>query len=138
MGIQLQVAPPVVVNMDPDAPLPVYTPNPSFQDIQFSSHPRPTVVTIAAEDPEPAEPVTRHLPPSSPTLTSVSIPSPTTIFNTGSLSSTRPQTASPVTSDKAAPPVTVIDMPSSILPVYQEFSKHPRPNVSMTIPDSER
>ncbi|KAK5829247.1 hypothetical protein F5H01DRAFT_361128 [Linnemannia elongata] len=59
MGIQLQVAPPVVVNMDPDAPLPVYTPNPSFQDIQFSSHPRPTVVTIAAEDPEPAEPVTR-------------------------------------------------------------------------------
>ncbi|KAG0080771.1 hypothetical protein BGZ90_011354 [Linnemannia elongata] len=39
---------------------------------------------------------------------------------------------------EAAPPVTVIDMPSSILPVNQEFSKHPRPNVSMTIPDSER
>ena len=59
MGIQLQVAPPVVVDMSPDVPLPVYTPNPSVQDIQFSSHPRPNFVTTIAEDPEPVEPVTR-------------------------------------------------------------------------------
>lgn len=38
---------------------------------------------------------------------------------------------------EAAPPVTIIDMPTSTLPVYQEFSKHPRPNVITTIPDSD-
>lgn len=59
MGIQLQVAPPVIVDMSAEAPLPAYTPSPSVQDIQFSSHPRPTFVTTVAEDPEPAEPVTR-------------------------------------------------------------------------------
>ena len=69
MGIQLQVAPPVVVDMSTEAPLPVYTPaegplpvytpSPSVQDIQFSSHPRPTFVTTVAEDSEPVESVTR-------------------------------------------------------------------------------
>ncbi|KAF9908065.1 hypothetical protein EC991_010309 [Linnemannia zychae] len=59
IGIQLQVAPPVVVDMSPDAPLPAYTPNPTFQDIQFSSHPRPTIVTTIAEDPAPV-PTTRE------------------------------------------------------------------------------
>ncbi|KAF9147908.1 hypothetical protein BG015_010373 [Linnemannia schmuckeri] len=59
MGIQLQVAPPVVVDMSPDTLLPVYTPHPSVQEIQFSSHPRPTFVTTTAEDPEPVEPMTR-------------------------------------------------------------------------------
>ncbi|KAF9550125.1 hypothetical protein EC957_001611 [Mortierella hygrophila] len=55
MGIQLQVAPPVDIDMSPNAPLPVYTPNPSFQDIQFSSHPQPRYVTTVAEEPESVE-----------------------------------------------------------------------------------
>ncbi|KAG0273503.1 hypothetical protein BGZ97_010693, partial [Linnemannia gamsii] len=53
MGIQLQVAPPVVVDMSLEEPLPAYAPSPSVHDIQFSSHPRPTFVTTIAEDPEP-------------------------------------------------------------------------------------
>ncbi|KAK3837396.1 MAG: hypothetical protein J3R72DRAFT_449527 [Linnemannia gamsii] len=57
LGIQPEVAPAVVVDMSPDATLPVYALNPTLQDIQFSSHPRPTFVTTVAE----ADPVTKAL-----------------------------------------------------------------------------
>ncbi|KAG9073123.1 hypothetical protein KI688_000910 [Linnemannia hyalina] len=81
MGIQLQVAPPVTVDMSPNAPLPMYTPNPSFQDIQFSSHPQPRYVTTVAEVPEPVEGVPA----------SASPPSTATRFNTDPLSGNGPQ-----------------------------------------------
>jgi hypothetical protein len=39
---------------------------------------------------------------------------------------------------EAAPPVTVVDMPTILSPFHQEFSSHPRPTIVTIIPDSKK